>query len=377
MMRISRPALVLSLAAAAACAGCVSETQKKIDSLRSNPTPQECAKHLSDPDPVVRLVATVTLETKCAASRDGLKGLIEAMSDRHPIVRIAAITAVRRLDPGAAKAAVPYLVDRIADRSADVRIAAIGALGRLAEGDLEVAAVLGRMALDVEEYYPVRIEAVLSLSLNASKSGFAVAEIAERLDRNFGKSDSIMSLCSTFLSLRSGGDQDRLLRILTKQLSDGRPLGKSLAARMLGIMGPAAKSAVPDLLKALEDPDETVKTSACSALGEVNSAPAQVIPALLKIVASETTLSLETSLAAARAVVDFGAQSVSYLLKGIESLDSRDRFWAVFMLGDIGPKARTAVPAIRRLLQSPYEDRDVLMAADIAINRIAGNGSGS
>ena len=54
------------------------------------------------------------------------------------------------------------------------------------------------------------------------------------------------------------------------------------ACAMLGSLGPVAKPAVPDLLVALNDVDETIRMHAVGALGEIGIPAGLVIPALTK-----------------------------------------------------------------------------------------------
>jgi HEAT repeat protein len=49
-------------------------------------------------------------------------------------------------------------------------------------------------------------------------------------------------------------------------LSDSEPKFRAGAANALGVLGPAAKAAVPALKKALKDEDEKVRQSAAVAL---------------------------------------------------------------------------------------------------------------
>lgn len=60
--------------------------------------------------------------------------------------------------------------------------------------------------------------------------------------------------------------------VLIRKLRSKDPAVRREAARMLGIMGPAAKDAVPDLKKAKEDEDPTVRRLAELALNRIDEA---------------------------------------------------------------------------------------------------------
>jgi HEAT repeat protein len=110
---------------------------------------------------------------------------------------------------------------------------------------------------------------------------------------------------------------------LARGLSDGSPVVRAAAARSLGQIGPEAKAAAPDLVKALEDADEGVRLHAADALTRVRPDPKICLPALVKI---------------------------------LESKGSPGRGAAARVVGTLGPAAQTAVPALAAALADPSED---------------------
>ena len=70
---------------------------------------------------------------------------------------------------------------------------------------------------------------------------------------------------------------DLYLRAL--QNADAR--ARRRAASILGLMGPAAKDAVPALAAALEDDDSTVRRCAARALGRIGATTHDIGPALI------------------------------------------------------------------------------------------------
>jgi HEAT repeat protein len=94
---------------------------------------------------------------------------------------------------------------------------------------------------------------------------------------------------------------------------------RGTAARALGCLGPVAKPAIPQLIKALHDPDRQVRLDAAGALGWI------------------------------------GPDATSSLILCLNDQDSNVRHVAVFGLGRIGPGAVAAVPALSRMLHDPDE----------------------
>jgi HEAT repeat protein len=102
------------------------------------------------------------------------------------------------------------------------------------------------------------------------------------------------------------------------------------AAVALGKMGPAAKPASGDLLKALRGNDWTTAARAAEALGLIGDDSTSVVSALTAALANEYK-EIATS--------------------------------AAFALGRLGPKARSAVPALKKILQSQPPRNDAVAAA--------------
>ena len=61
-------------------------------------------------------------------------------------------------------------------------------------------------------------------------------------------------------------------------------------AQALGALGPVARQAVPDLLRAVQGSDESLQRPAARALGQIHAEPARVIPVLLACLKGEDDL---------------------------------------------------------------------------------------
>ncbi len=60
---------------------------------------------------------------------------------------------------------------------------------------------------------------------------------------------------------------------------------------------------------------------------------------------------------ALRSIDDAGPEAVDVLIEGLESDDRRRRYYAMFLLGKIGPAAKDAVPLLKRLLDETDSQR--------------------
>jgi HEAT repeat protein len=76
--------------------------------------------------------------------------------------------------------------------------------------------------------------------------------------------------------------QGRPLSAWIKDLKAAAPQTRNAAAYSIGSFGPAAKSAVPALIDALNDPVAAVRYPVCIALREIGPDAAAAVPALQK-----------------------------------------------------------------------------------------------
>ncbi|MEU2555065.1 HEAT repeat domain-containing protein [Streptomyces sp. NPDC013313] len=76
------------------------------------------------------------------------------------------------------------------------------------------------------------------------------------------------------------GDAQAVLPVLVRELSQGEPGGRRLAARQLARMGPAARAALPELRRAAASGQAGLRTVAASALWHVGGDPDPVLPVL-------------------------------------------------------------------------------------------------
>lgn len=109
------------------------------------------------------------------------------------------------------------------------------------------------------------------------------------------------------------------------------------AAESLGELGPAAKSALPDLIKALKGNDGAIRGGAIRSLGKIHSEPETVIPLLIPFLQDDNL-----DVAAAKALAEFGGlaePAVPKLLPLLHAKDNDDRAAAKAALKKIDPVA--------------------------------------
>jgi HEAT repeat protein len=113
-----------------------------------------------------------------------------------------------------------------------------------------------------------------------------------------------------------------VVRALRQNLSSDQIKYRVDAARSLGVIGPDAKAAVPDLIGALRDPDREVKMAAIFALGEIGPAAGDAVEPLMRV------------------ATDY-------------EKDPGTAMMAIDALGRIGPAAQRVVPVFTAMMRAP------------------------
>jgi HEAT repeat protein len=157
---------------------------------------------------------------------------------------------------------------------------------------------------------------------------------------------------------------------LVQALHDSDQFVRWAAARTLGKISPVqADTAVPGLGRLLADLDLDVRLAAAMALERYGPAARAALPELIRAMRASDA---ELRVAAMRAVAVIGGvqahAAIPALTDGVTDADSRVRQVAAEVLGNFGPAARKAVDALNQALQDT--DPDVQRAAGEALLNI-------
>jgi hypothetical protein len=181
-----------------------------------------------------------------------------------------------------------------------------------------------------EEQRPILIRAIGSFGADAAPA------CPQLIDALSDPSTAIREASAAALAQVGQHASTDALAALSKALIDTDPEVRDLAAVALRSMGPKAAPAIPQLVQALNDPVDYVRFLAAEALGAMGAkASAAVAPLTAKLVTKDQIF-VSSSVATA--------------------------------LGDIGPAAKDALPALNQVLAQ----RRVGSAAEEAILRIEG-----
>lgn len=187
----------------------------------------------------------------------------------------------------------------------------------------------------------------------------AVPTVARQLeDRN----QRVRISAATALS-RFGAEAKSVVPQLIEALKDCDAFVAPAAASALGHIGPEAKAAVPALVLALKSEEPATRSCSAFALGRIGPDAKAAVPAL-----EEALKDTDTSVGYSAAEALANLSAVSPLIEALKNGTSRERHFAAFGLGCIGPGAKAAVPALTDALND--KDESVRYAAVVALKKI-------
>jgi len=146
---------------------------------------------------------------------------------------------------------------------------------------------------------------------------------------------------------------ERAVPALRRTLKNGPFHARCRAAGGLASLGPDAQPATADLIDCLEDPTPGIRAAAAKALAQVANDDDRASQALIKVFDDRR---LDVRIAVATALGHFPAQAGTVrALRGALADDYLGvRVAAADSLSRFGPKAQTAVPSLKKLLQDKY-----------------------
>jgi HEAT repeat protein len=152
-----------------------------------------------------------------------------------------------------------------------------------------------------------------------------------------------------------------LVPSLIECLGDAGSSKRARAAEALACAGPAAAAAVPALSRALDDKDVVLCAEAAHALGKIGRSAEPAIPALRRVAKSKKH-DYWVRVAAAKALLHIDPHPtdlVASLLEVLRDQTDENRWFAADVLGELGPDARSALPILKKAVDSDsYTLRD-------------------
>ena len=124
------------------------------------------------------------------------------------------------------------------------------------------------------------------------------------------------------------------------------------AGHALEKLGPAAKGALPELLKALDDSDKQVWANAFVTIAAIGPGAAEAVPRLVEVLDTRKSADYrerdkaQKRMRAAHALASIGDAARPALIAALKSDDTGTRLGAAHALGEMGAQSRDAIPAL-------------------------------
>lgn len=287
---------------------------------------------LKDENWSVRSSAVWALRKTGSVSREVIEALAGRVRDIDLNVAVTAATGLKLMGPPAAPA-VPALIQSLKERNDDGTFAVPG-LPEI-RANRSMGGVLRRAV----------IEALGNVGPAAKD---ALPELRKRLDDQ-GTSGMGNRAFSAKAIWQITGKADESLPVLIATLEKDQ---NAYAAEILGTMGPAAKSAVPALRKALESANSSTRLRAAVALPKVD-AKEELRLAVITELLQDKNMAVRLFACEALWKLTGDASQVVPTLIAMLNDDKQGRNppeLVIRLLGEIGPPAKAAVPAIKDIL---------------------------
>jgi HEAT repeat protein len=245
---------------------------------------------------------------------------------------------------GIAPEAVPALTAALADTDVDIRRGAAKAMGDL--GPQAAPAVRALMNLLEDEDEEVRARAADALGSIGGEAQAAIPRLLAMLQENKGlfRNGASKSAALALGSLRA--QPKAVVPALTAALRHPDAEVRSAAARGVGAFGDQARAAVPNLTELLKKGERLHELeNGVQALRHIG--PAAVEQAITDLTRALQNKDYEVRWRSAFSLglLDVEGRSVPALIRVLRE-DEQVSFAAAWALGNIGPRARDAVPAL-------------------------------
>lgn len=362
---------------------------------------------LQDKSPLVIWISTRAVSRLGSQARPAIPDLLPLLKHEESEVRIGAMHALSVMGPAARKA-VPAMAERLKSGDARECFQAASALQQMGPAAKDALPVLIEQLPRLEKIYPHPVIVTLG---NLGPDGMpAIPALLKLLVSEDGRDGEILDALG-----QMGPAAKAAVPQLMAQLENKSKYPRAKAARALGRVGPEAKAAVPALNKRLADEDKAVRVWAAFALARITGdhkpniallieawkanrkkgfgigndirydvaqafelLGAKASPArdILLEGLDDKNIGLGTHLHIVRALGQLEGDAEVIVPRLIAFADQKSPAYdrasncehAAIALGMLGPKAKAAIPLLRKLKED--DDNTVSDAATQALEKI-------
>ena len=270
---------------------------------------------LIDASAEVRSSALIVLSETARLLNSRSDQLAAMVKDADSQVRAKAAQTLGKLDKKQINEnVINACVAALGDDDIAVRVAATESVRSLGISDPAVLKALGGNLADDLTLLRATLEAMSDVGEQAASMSSVVAHLATH-----EKAEVRAAALNCLAAIEK--DRSQLVARLIDALDDKEWEVRRVAGVALGKLGPDAKNAVPKLFQLLSSEED--RDFASSSLKEINTAP---------------------------------VEAVGLLIEKLDSEERRTAFYAVSLLGKIGPPAAEALPKLEAMLAKPSDD---------------------
>jgi HEAT repeat protein len=323
-------------------------------------------KLLSDSDKRVRVNTAWAMLELDSQPPAAIQVILDAMRDKNEAVRRQAMFAFDQIPhqySDSLRAAMPDLIEFVRDykqHAPQVVGKALWAFSSLEPDAKVVIPLLKAMLQDADP--AIREQAAHSLTYNFRND----PAVKSMLPGSIKRVPSRMRPDATSILLSLKKPPENVVNGLVDVLqATDQPGPRWHAVRVLAEMGPEAKEAIPALRRALEDKNPMFRESALVAICRIEpDRIAEMTPAAIRLSNWQSSLPHEVI----QILQTRAGEVTPVLVQALKDPDPQYQLRAGFLLMNLGPAARSAVPELRVALEN--KERVVRILAAITLARI-------
>ncbi len=301
-----------------------------------------------DVDPKVRAAAMQSLVKFKFADSQANETLELGLIDTSPDVRSSSLAVMyempKLLGPRSLQVAA-----MVKDPDASVRAKAAKTLGKLDKTQVSGAVIEACSTALRDNNYEVRIAATESVK----SLGISDPAVLDALGGNLIYDLTLLRL--TVETVSGYGDKaSPMIPAVAHLASNERADVRAAAINALSVMEKDPRQLMGRLMSALDDQEWEVRRIAGVALGKLGTDAKSAVPKLFQMLSSDEDRDFASS--SLKEINTAPVEAIPLLIEKLESEERRTAFYAVSLLGKIGPPAAEALPKLEAMLVKPRGD---------------------
>lgn len=308
------------------------------------PAVPDLVRALANKDFAVNRYAT---EALALIGKPAVAPLVAALGSRDEDERQRAADALSWIG----EPAVPALIKTLQQRSPKTRYWAACAFHGLSAGSRRAEMINALAAATKDSDADVRAQVIIVLGEMLAKEKRAIAALADVVVED---KDSHNRFLAASALAEIGPAAKAAVPTLIRALRSSHKDVRSSAVIVLGKIGPASEPATAALLETLKDKDRHVRAIVAEALGRIGSVSKPVMAALqeaLKDKAGDVRVNAAFALGRIGPRAKDAVPSLIEVIKDDRFINRDHRYASIKALGRIGPAAKAAIPTLIKLRQ--------------------------